>query len=61
MAINGLMDGLGDFFVWTFKILPFLGNIPNILFIIGGFLLFGLWMKMQTDFNKRAERDGGIK
>lgn len=61
MAINGIMEALGDFFEWTFKILPILGNIPNVLFIILGFVLLFFWLKMQSDFNKKAEREGTLK
>lgn len=50
-----------DLLEWTFQILPELGNIPNVLVILGGFVGLGIWLKMQADYNKKPEKDGYIK
>jgi hypothetical protein len=44
IMINDIVYGLGDFFTWTFKILPTLGNFPNILIslVIAGYFLYWL-------------------
>ncbi len=44
MQFKDIVYALGDFFEWTFQILPFLGNIPNILFLAIGSVLFIYWM-----------------
>jgi hypothetical protein len=42
--INDIVYALGDFFTWTFKILPTLGNTPNIIIslIITGYFIYWL-------------------
>lgn len=62
-----LVGPIGAFMKWTFdSILVPLGDLPvylnpNTAFIvlIGLGLLY--WLKVQSDFNKKAERDGGLK
>jgi len=61
MYWNDLVYGLGDFFQWTFKILPILGNIPNNVFLLIGFVLFFYWIKEQHRYNKEAEKNGTLK
>ncbi len=50
-----------DFLEWIFSFMPLLNNWPNILIIIGGFIGLGIWIKMQSDYNKKPEKDGYIK
>ncbi|MCH8553788.1 MAG: hypothetical protein LAT76_01435 [Schleiferiaceae bacterium] len=45
---------LGNFFLATFEILPALGNIPNVLFILIGFGYFGYWMAQMKKHNQEA-------
>lgn len=52
---------LQDIFLWTFQILPFLGNLPNILFSL---VLFGgtaYWLKQSNDYSKKARREGSYE
>lgn len=61
MRINELVYALGDFFEATFKILPKLGNMPNNLFIILGFILVIFWVSQMAKYNKEAEEKGTLK
>ncbi len=62
-----LVGPIATIMKWTFdSILVPLGDLPvfanpNTIFIavIGFGLLF--WLKTQGDFNKKAEREGGLK
>jgi hypothetical protein len=56
-----LVYGLGDIFQKTFEILPVLGNIPNVFFIIIGFILLFYWIKSMADYNREAEEKGTLK
>lgn len=55
MQIKDIAYALGDFFEWTFEILPTLGNLPNFLFIVIGFIFFIYWMSQMAKHN----REGG--
>lgn len=58
---NDFVYALGDFFQWTFKILPAMGDLPNNIFILIGFGLFFYWIKEQSRYNKEAEKNGTLK
>jgi hypothetical protein len=51
---------LADFLRMTFEILPQLRNLPNIAFLLLACLGFLIWLKMQRDYNKKAEREGTL-
>jgi hypothetical protein len=59
--MNDLIYGLGDFLLETFKILPVLGNLPNVIFIIIGFILLFYWLREMSNYNKEAEEKGTLK
>ena len=61
MNMTDVFNGLGDFFQALFPIIKGLGNAPNLFFwlIIGSLLL--LWLRMQANFNKEAERNNTLK
>ncbi|MBA3898733.1 MAG: hypothetical protein H0X62_00750 [Bacteroidetes bacterium] len=59
--MNDLVYGLGELLQETFKILPVLGNIPNVIFIIIGFLLLFYWIKAMANYNREAEEKGTLK
>ena len=52
---------LGDFFQATFKILPKLGNLPNDIFLIVGFIALILWLRQMAKYNQEAEEKGTLK
>lgn len=54
------MYNLGDVFTWTFKILESLGNLPNILFVIIGFVGLAFWLMKQSQYSKRDKREGNL-
>ena len=47
---------IGDFFTYTFKILPVLGNLPNMVLLGVGFILFFYWMGQMAKHNRAGER-----
>ena len=55
MSWNDIVYGLGHFLEWTFGILPVLGNIPNFLFLVIGFLFFFYWMGQLRKHSKAGE------
>jgi hypothetical protein len=59
--MTDLMYNLGDIFTWTFKnVLELLGNVPNVLFIIIGFVGTGFWLMKQTRYNREAKENGTL-
>ena len=61
MALNlkkmtGFFEALGEFFQFSFIILPKLGNIPNLLFFIIGLSGFIYWMIQLNKFSKTGSR-----
>jgi hypothetical protein len=59
MTWNEFVYGLGEFLEWTFGILPFLGNIPNILFslvLLGGIVVWLMELKKYDDNPGRKGR-----
>ena len=61
MTWNEIVYGLGDLLEATFKILPPLGNIPNILFslIIFGGLVY--WIMELKKYKAIAKENGTIE
>lgn len=51
---------LADYLKMTFEILPQLRNLPNIAFLSLIAIGFLIWLKMQRDYNKKAEREGTL-
>ena len=61
MNMTDVFYGTGDFFQWYFTYVKMLGNTPNIFFwLLIGFLLI-TWLRMQTNFNKEAERNNTLR
>jgi hypothetical protein len=48
---------LAKFFQWSFGILESLGNTPNKIFIVGGFVGLAYWLWLQGKYNKEAENN----
>ena len=58
MSSADVFYAIGDVCYWLFiNTLESLGNLPWIIFMWIGFILFGYWMKRQMDYNKQAEAD----
>ncbi|WP_394340176.1 DUF6341 family protein [Ichthyobacterium seriolicida] len=49
---NDILDIIQSFFQSSFKILPILGNIPNVIFIIVGVCIFYYWVHQLLFYNK---------
>lgn len=43
---------LGSLFEFSFKIMPILGHIPNLLIIVTGIGMLGWWLKQLSKFGK---------
>ena len=56
MQIKDIVYALGDFFEWTFEILPVLGNSVNYLFLALGFIFFFYWMGQMAKHNREGEK-----
>jgi hypothetical protein len=59
--MTDIFYALGDFLQETFKILPVLGNLPNVIFIITGFILLFYWLREMANYNREAEEKGTLK
>ena len=47
-----LFYGIADLFGLLFEIMPTLGNIPNTIIIITGFIAFIIWVSLMVKFKK---------
>lgn len=56
MQFKDIVFAIGDFFEWTFQILPMLGNIPNYIYLAIGFLLFFYWMGQMVKHQRAGEQ-----
>ncbi|MDX5325920.1 MAG: hypothetical protein LPK80_06630 [Bacteroidota bacterium] len=56
MTWRNLFEGLGDFFEWTFQILPILGNTMNYLFMAIGTVMFIYWLGQMRKHARAGER-----
>ena len=61
MEYNELIYGLGDFFAWTFKILPALGNLPNYIFAVLMAVGTVYWLNWQKNLSDEAKENGTIE
>ena len=61
MNMTDVFNGIGDFSLWAFQYIKALGNTPNIFFwLLMGFLMI-LWLRMQSQYNKEAEKNHTLK
>jgi hypothetical protein len=53
-----LTNPLADFFVWSFDtfLVPF-ENLPNLAFLILGFVGLFYWLNFQAKMNKKADEN----
>lgn len=62
MNLQQILAPIEKAIVWSFdNLLVPLGDFPNTIFLLLGFVGVGIWLKMQADYNKKAEQEGGIK
>jgi len=61
MTFTDIVYLIGDLLSSTFEILPVLGNLPNYIFLVVGFILLFIWIKVMNDYNQEAERNGTLK
>jgi len=62
MTLQDILTPIENAMVWSFEnLLEPLGNTPNYLLAIGGFAGLIIWVKMQKDYNAKAEREGTLK
>lgn len=56
MPLRTVFEALGEFLNWTLELVPFAGNLPNILFslIISGGLLY--WIGEMRKHEKAGEK-----
>lgn len=55
MQFKDIVYSIGDFFEWTFGILPVLGNIPNLIFLLIGSVMFLYWIGQMMGHARRGE------
>lgn len=61
MNWTDIFNGIGDFFQWSFKFIKTLGNGPNLFFWLFIAALVLVWLRMQANYNKEAEKNNTLK
>lgn len=61
MTWNDFVYGLGDVLTATFKILPALGNLPNVIFTLAIFGGLVYWLNELKKYKVEAKKTGGIE
>jgi len=61
MSWNEIVYGLGDLLTATFKVLPTLGNLPNILFSAVIFSGLVYWILELKKYKAIAKKNGTIE
>lgn len=59
--MDEIVTPIGRALEWSFGILEWMGDMPWILMMWGGFAGILLWCKMQAKYNKEAEANGTLK
>jgi hypothetical protein len=61
MNLQEIIEPIGVFLESTFEsVLVPISNMFNWVVIFGGFIGLFVWLKMQSSFNKQAEKEGTI-
>lgn len=55
MSSTEVFYALGDFFYATFELLESLGNLPNVLFIVIGFIAALTWILQMVKHQKESK------
>lgn len=61
MNLQDLVYPLAEFVDWSFGLLEFLGNWPNIAIVLVGCVGVLYWLMLQRKFNKEAALNGTLK
>lgn len=56
MPLREFFTALGDFFEWTFEMLPALGNGANYFFMLVGVIYFFYWMGQMFKHKAAGEK-----
>lgn len=56
MQFKDIVYAIGDFFLWTFELLPAAGNAPNVVFSLIIASLFVYWMLQMASHARRGEK-----
>ena len=53
MPLRSLFEGIGDFFTWTFKLMPLIGPATNVVFmsLIAGGIIY--WLREMSKHEKQ--------
>jgi|LakMenE01Jun11ns_1017448.scaffolds.fasta_scaffold8740714_2 hypothetical protein len=56
MPLRTVFEALGNFLNWTLELVPFLGNLPNLLFslVIAGGTLY--WLREMRKHQQAGEK-----
>ena len=57
MSSTDVFYAIDDFLQWTYQFFDWVGNKLNYLFLLLGFVGFGIWMYYQKKFNDKAAND----
>ncbi|MEH0007481.1 MAG: hypothetical protein V6Z82_02030 [Flavobacteriales bacterium] len=55
--MTAIFEGIGDFFTWSFQIMPPLGNAPNLIFIAVITALLAYWVYQLGIAREKHQRD----
>jgi len=55
--MEAIFYGIADMFESLFTIMPKLGNIPNTLLVISGFIAFLIWTSLMVKFRREGENE----
>ncbi|MGB0167364.1 MAG: hypothetical protein ACPF8V_10985 [Luteibaculum sp.] len=62
MNLEEILVPIGEAITWSFEtLLVPLGNMPNTIFTILGFVGLAVWLNMQAKYNKKAKQEGSLK
>ncbi|HVA97610.1 MAG TPA: uracil phosphoribosyltransferase [Bacteroidia bacterium] len=61
MNMTDVFNGLGHLFQRLFHLMDKLRAIPATIFIVLGFIAFGIWLTQMKRYNEEAEKNGTLK
>ncbi|MEO6884292.1 MAG: uracil phosphoribosyltransferase [Bacteroidia bacterium] len=61
MNMTDIFNGLGNLFEDLFRLMEKLRAIPATIFIVMGFIAFGIWFTQMKRYDKESEENGTLK